>query len=144
MQVRDIMSRSVRSIPPNLDTAAARHLMRSARVRHLVVVDGERVVGVVSQRDLGGTRQEALPAGRVDRVMSARVVVVEPDATVKDVANLMRGHGIGCLPVVEGKQLVGIVTTSDLLALIGEAPVRPKRLKLAVPRSRSRGARVQA
>ena len=138
------MSRSVRSIPPNLDTAAARHLMRSARVRHLVVVDGERVVGVVSQRDLGGTRQEALPAGRVDRVMSSRVVVVEPDATVKDVANLMRGHGIGCMPVVEGKQLVGIVTTSDLLALIGETPVRPKRLKLAVPRSRSRAARVQA
>ena len=131
------MSQSVRSIPTNLDTAAARHLMRSARVRHLVVTDGGRVVGVLSQRDLGGTRTEALPAGNVARVMSSHVVVVAPETTVREAANLLRGYGIGCLPVVDGKQLVGIVTTSDLLALLCERGHKAPR-KSAAPRTRSR------
>lgn len=124
MRVQDIMTTSVRSIPPDLDTAAARHLMRSARVRHLVVMDGNRVVGLISQRDLGGTAA-TMPAGEVKDIMASHVVVVAPDATVRSAANLMRGHTIGCLPVVDGKRLVGILTTSDLLAVIGQGTVKP-------------------
>ncbi len=120
MRVQDIMTTSVRSIPPNLDTAAARHTMKSARVRHLVVVDDGRVIGVLSQRDLGGTREESLPAGTVQSVMRSHVVVAAPETSVREAANLLRGHDIGCLPVVEGKKLVGIVTTSDLLRMIGQ------------------------
>jgi len=125
MRVQDIMTTSVRSIPPDLDTAAARHTMRSARVRHLVVVDRGRVVGVLSQRDLGGTRDELLPAGTVEKVMRPHVVVAAPDTTIRTAANLLRGHSIGCLPVVDGKKLVGIVTTSDLLGLIGQGVQKP-------------------
>lgn len=119
------MTTSVRSIPPNLDTAAARHTMRSARVRHLVVIDEGRVIGVLSQRDLGGTRDESLPAGTVQEVMRSHVVVAAPETTIREAANLLRGHNIGCLPVVEGKKLVGIVTTSDLLGLIGQGAEKP-------------------
>ena len=120
MRVQDIMTTSVRSIPPNLGTAAARHTMRSARVRHLVVVDDGRVIGILSQRDLGGTRDESLPAGTVQDVMRPHVIVTAPETSVRSAANLLRGHDIGCLPVLEGKKLVGIVTTSDLLRLIGQ------------------------
>ncbi len=120
MRVQDIMTKSVRSIPSNLDTAAARHTMKSARVRHLVVVDDGRVIGVLSQRDLGGTREESLPAGTVQAVMHSHVVVAAPETSVREAANLLRGHNIGCLPVLDGKKLVGIVTTSDLLRLIGQ------------------------
>jgi len=120
MRVQDIMTTAVRSIPANLDTAAARHTMKSARVRHLVVVDDGRVIGVLSQRDLGGTREESLPAGSVQSVMHSHVVVAAPETSVREAANLLRGYNIGCLPVVEGKKLVGIVTTSDLLRMIGE------------------------
>ena len=131
MRLQDIMTSKVRSIPPELDTAAARHTMRSANCRHLVVVDGERIVGILSQRDLGGTRDEMLPAGQVRDLMSSHVVVASPETSIRTAANLLRGHNIGCLPVVDGKKLVGIVTTSDLLALVGEgaAPTkrRPKR-----------------
>jgi len=125
MRVQDIMTTSVRSIPSNLGTAAARHTMRSARVRHLVVVDDGRVIGVLSQRDLGGTREESLPAGTVQDVMRSHVIVAAPDTTVRTAANLLRGHDIGCLPVVDGKKLVGIVTTSDLLRLIGQGVEKP-------------------
>jgi acetoin utilization protein AcuB len=127
MRLQDIMTTKVRSIPPELDTAAARHTMRSANCRHLVVVDGERIVGVLSQRDLGGTRQEMLPAGRVVDLMSSHVVVAAPETSIRTAANLLRGHNIGCLPVVDGKKLVGIVTTSDLLALIGETDTATKK-----------------
>ena len=127
MRLQDIMTSKVRSIPPELDTAAARHTMRSANCRHLVVVDGERIVGILSQRDLGGTRDEMLPAGQVRDLMSSHVVVASPETTIRTAANLLRGHNIGCLPVVDGKKLGGIVTTSDLLALVGEGATPAKR-----------------
>ena len=127
MRLQDIMTTTVYSVPSNLDTAAARHTMRKANVHHLVVVDGERIVGVVSQRDLGGTRDEMLPAGSVGDLMSSRVIVAAPETSVRSAANLLRGSNIGCLPVVDGKKLVGIVTTSDLLALLGKrAPARKR------------------
>lgn len=125
MRVQDIMTTSVRSIPPSLDTAAARHTMRSARVRHLVVIEDGRVIGILSQRDLGGTREESLPAGTVQDVMRSHVVVAAPETTIRAAANLLRGHNIGCLPVVDGKKLVGIVTTSDLLVLVGQGAEKP-------------------
>jgi acetoin utilization protein AcuB len=124
MRLQDIMNTSVCSVPSNLDTAAARHAMRKANVHHLVVVDGERIVGVLSQRDLGGTRDEMLPAGRVADLMSSHVVVAAPETSVRTAASLLRGHDIGCLPVVDGKKLVGIVTTSDLLALLEHHTLR--------------------
>lgn len=127
MRLQDIMTTTVRSVPPELDTAAARHTMRKANVHHLVVVDGEHVVGVLSQRDLGGTRDEMLPAGRVGDLMSSHVLVASPETTVRTAANLLRGHNVGCLPIVDGKKLVGIVTTSDLLALLGRAPTRTRK-----------------
>jgi len=99
--------------------------MRSARVRHLVVVDDGRVIGVLSQRDLGGTREESLPAGTVQDVMRSHVIVAAPDTTVRTAANLLRGHDIGCLPVVDGKKLVGDRDDSDLLRLIGQGVEKP-------------------
>jgi len=117
-KVQDVMTRSVRTIPPDLDTAAARHLMRTGRFHHLIVVDRDRVVGVISQRDLGGT-QEIMPAGRVDGVMRSSVITIGPELSLRAAARLLRGHNIGCLPVVDGKELVGILTTSDLLDWIG-------------------------
>jgi acetoin utilization protein AcuB len=117
-RVRDLMTCTVRTIPPDLDTTAARQLMRTARIHHLVVMDGEHIVGVLSQRDLGGTRDEALPTGRVDGVMRSDVVAIGPELTLRAAATMLRGYDIGCLPVVDGKQLVGILTTSDLLRWI--------------------------
>ena len=76
--------------------------------------------------------------------MSRDVVTVEPTTTVRQAANLMRGRYLGCLPVVDGGKLVGMVTTSDLLELLGRGAIAPSpraerwTLKGRGPRKRGR------
>ncbi len=139
-RVRDLMTTQVKTIPPDLDTAAARQLMRSAPTHHLLVVEGGHLVGVLSQRDLGGSRDEALPTGPVSRVMCSRVVVIGPEVSVRTAATLLCEHDIGCLPVVDGKQLTGILTTNHVLAWIardGDSPESEPRPKSRKPPAQS-------
>jgi acetoin utilization protein AcuB len=125
MRIRELMAKPVAEIAPEATASDARALMRSHKIRHLVVRDGGRIVGVVSDRDVGGPRGPA-PDVTVGSVMASRVVTVGPDATLRDAANLLRGHVIGCLPVVEEGRLVGIVTISDVLDALGrgDAPLK--------------------
>jgi CBS domain-containing protein len=126
MQIDEIMTKAVRVIAPELDAERAWQTMRTARVRHLVVMDGDQAIGILSERDLGGTRGAAVRKGqRVRDLMTTDVVAVAPDENLRRAANLLRGHVIGCLPVIDGKKLVGIVTTTDLLDLIGRGAERP-------------------
>lgn len=124
IRLRDVMKTRVQSVSPRDSGATARERMRQARVRHLVVSDGVHVVGVVSGRDLVGLGRLA-GSTRVGDLMASPVVQGYPEMTVRQAANQLRGHSIGCLPVFEDERLVGIVTTTDLLELIGrglEAP----------------------
>ncbi len=127
MRVNDIMTKGVKTVPPTLGASLAWELMRHERIRHLIVVDGARVVGVLSDRDTGGRTAMSLRAqSTVSDLMSAAVVTAAPDDTVRRIANLMRGRTIGCVPVLSGKRLVGILTTSDLLGLLGRGVDRPE------------------
>jgi acetoin utilization protein AcuB len=120
MRVNEIMSKEIVTVAPTRAIGEARAAMKRARIHHMVVVDGRRAVGVVSERDLVG------PRGRtVGDVMARSVVAAKTTTTVKQAANLLRGHTIGCLPVYDGDRLVGIVTTTDLLELIGRGAERP-------------------
>jgi acetoin utilization protein AcuB len=128
MRLADIMSSEVKTIGPGASVAEARTLMGVAHVRHLVVVDDGFVVGVLSDRDLGGRVSASRGdggAGRVEDVMSPHVVSMGPDATIRQAANRLRGRGVGCLAVMEDGRLRGIVTTTDLLELIGRGVERP-------------------
>lgn len=121
MRLGEIMTREVKTIHPGDSAEDAYQRMRLHRIRHLVVMDGKRVVGVVSERDLGGNRGAPLRAGRtVEEVMARDVATATADTTIRQAANLLRGRTIGCVPVMEGSRLVGIVTVTDLLELIGE------------------------
>ena len=102
--------------------------MRFRRTHHLVVTgDDERIVGVISAGDLGGRYGDAVRAVRqVGDLMTDKLVVVRPDTTVRQAANLMRGNSVNCLPVFNGDgHLRGIVTAVDLLELIGHGDERP-------------------
>ena len=121
MRVQEVMSDDVRTVPSATPATKARSLMRTDRIHHLVVVDGRRIVGVLSDRDTRGARSGAT----VGELMARQFVTIEQDATVRKAANAMRGRTIGCLPVTSGNRLVGIVTTSDLLDVIGGAQGRP-------------------
>jgi CBS domain-containing protein len=116
MRLQDIMRTHVQTISPRESAGAALERMRRARIHHLVVEDGGQVVGVVSDNDIvTGARRP----GTVGDFMTAPAVTCPARTTVRQAANLLRGRTIGCLPVVEGGRVAGIVTTTDLLELVG-------------------------
>ncbi len=126
MRLSEIMQTPVRTIGMTEDANVAWNRMRQYRVRHLAVEREKRVVGIISAADLGGKHGEVLRSGRqVGDLLTEKLVVAAPDTTVREAANLMRGHAINCLPVFEGSTLKGIVTTLDLLELIGRGAERP-------------------
>lgn len=120
MRVFEIMSDAVRTVPPSLPATEAWQVMKTEGVHHLVVTTGRRIVGVLSSEDAGGRTGASLRAGKVvGDLMSSPVVTVKSKDTVRRAANLMRGRTIGCLPVTDGARLVGVITTSDLLEVVG-------------------------
>lgn len=122
MRLMDIMETRVDTVTPRVPVETAMTRMKTRGIRHLVVTEDDRVVGVLSTRDIG----RRPPAGTtVADVMTAKPVTATPATTVRQAANLMRGRSLGCLPIVERGRLKGIVTTSDLLALIGRGVERP-------------------
>ena len=122
MRVFEVMNHDVKTVSPAMPVEEARAIMESGRVQYLVVTANRRVVGLVSSGDLDGVR-----SGRaVQDVMTEHVVTVEHGETVRKAANLMEGRTIGCLPVTDGGRLVGLITTSDLLRLMGKGVERPE------------------
>jgi acetoin utilization protein AcuB len=115
MRLGDIMSDNVDVVGLDDPVDLAVELMRRQQIHHVVVIQGGKVVGIVSFGDVKGRRG----AQRVREVMSGPVATATPHTTVRQAANLLRGRQIGCLPIVSDGELVGIVTASDLLNLIG-------------------------
>jgi CBS domain-containing protein len=133
LQVRDLMSRSVRTLGRNDKLSAADALMRTERIRHLPVVDEDgRLAGIVSQRDLffsalvqalgfGSTAHDRmLNTIFVKEVMTENVVTTTPDTLVTAAALVMVDRKIGCLPVIESGALVGILSESDIVSAVAQ------------------------
>lgn len=120
MLVRDIMRSPAVAIAPATTLEDAYATMREKRIRHLPVVEGDALVGVVTDRDLRlATSRLAerpfAPGSRVSDVMRGKPLTTTPGDAVEDAARTMRERKIGCLPVMEEGRLVGIVTGLDLL-----------------------------
>ncbi len=142
LRVKEIMKPRVETIGQDESAEAAYDRMKLNRIHHLVVTGDEGIVGVLSERDLGGRDREALRrTHRVANVMTPYAVKARPEMAVRQAASLMRGWTIGCLPVVDRGKLVGIVTVSDLLDLVARGagveprPAVPRRPPLREPRS---------
>ena len=146
MRVQDVMTEGVKTIAPTVAAEDAWNMMRFNRIHHLVVTKGKRVVGVLSDRDAGGHHGASVRINsRVADLMTAPAATVEPTATVRQAANVMRGRSIGCLVVVKSGRAIGIVTISDLLELVGRGldrgAVTSKRWTLShrAPHRKSKG-----
>ena len=130
MRVQDVMSTTVHTVTPTTTADVAWNTMRLNGIRHLVVTDSTGAIGLVSEGDLGGRRGAKARAGHSSGdLMTSPVVVVPPDTTVRRAANLMRGHSIGSLVVAKGKRVVGIITVSDLLELLGRGTEQPSPVR---------------
>jgi CBS domain-containing protein len=104
-------------IEPDRTITDAAQLMEHTGVGALAVIDGERLVGIVTDRDLvrRGLARSLAPDARVDGVMSAPVVTIDGDADLHDAFALFRTHAVRRLAVVSGTRFVGMVTVDDLL-----------------------------
>ena len=147
MTVADVMTAGVETVPPGMHAPDAWDVMRRKRIHHLVVTIGSKVVGVISDSDGDGPGGVVLRAdSEVSDLMATHVATNGPREPVRRAAQLMADRAIGCLPVVSGKRLVGIVTTTDLVALVARVgcdlrgTLRPRRGRRHRAR-KSKGAR---
>lgn len=116
MRVREVMTKPVLSFSMGEPASDALATMRDAGVSHAIVLRGTELAGVLSERDLGGSFGGVVRAHHfVADLMQAEPVVIDPEADVRHAAELMLDHDVGCLPVTERGQVIGIVTRSDLL-----------------------------
>ena len=133
VRVRDLMTRPVRTLGRNDKLSVADALMRTERIRHLPVVDEDgRLVGIVSQRDLffnalvqalgfgTTTHDRMLSTIPVKEVMTENVVTTTPETLVTAAARVMVDRKIGCLPVIEGGALIGILSESDVVSAVAQ------------------------
>jgi CBS-domain-containing membrane protein len=126
IEVDDIMTTGVVTVAPDWSLDLAVDLINLCRVRHLPVVDERgRVVGIITHRDLLHAQRSALrdtPASPRNtaafEIARRDVWTIASGSAVRDAARLLADHSFGCLPVVAGGVLVGIVTEADILSLI--------------------------
>ena len=132
LTVRDIMTRDPIILGRNDTLDLAEDIMNLSRIRHMPVVDEGNIVGIVSQRDLfrsalvtalgfgRKTQTAVIKTIKIKEIMTEHVITISPDASVKEAARVMIDKKIGCLPVVDGENLVGLLTETDILRYFAE------------------------
>jgi acetoin utilization protein AcuB len=133
MLVQDVMQTKLFTVTPETTLPEALRLTGQRGVRHLPVLDGDRLVGILSDRDL--KRAMASPATSLEvheltylldrlcvaEIMTRAVITIGPTSPIEDAARLMVLEKIGALPVTDGDRLVGLVTETDVLRLFVRA-----------------------
>jgi len=134
MNVRDLMTTSPITVGPETPVLDARQLMIDKRFRHVLIAEGPKLLGIVTDRDIRLNLPSPatslsvweinylLARLTVASVMTKSLVTVSPRQDTRDAARLMLDHKIGALPVVDGGELVGIITETDLLRAYVKAP----------------------
>jgi acetoin utilization protein AcuB len=147
IRVADWMNDGVLAVETFDSIAIARQLMAKHRVNQLPVLDDDSLVGIVTDRDIRDAYPTSMMINRteaidkfaekitVEEVMTHDIFVVRPETTLAKAVGLLRKHRIGSLPVVKNRQLVGIITRSDILDFVLSGDGRRKR-----PAPKARGA----
>jgi acetoin utilization protein AcuB len=130
------MSKLVFTTKPDACLIDAFEMMRDHRIRHVPVVDGDKLVGIVSDRDVRSAlpSRDALAGGwaslgtslleaRISHVMSVMPITISPDASIREAAQIMCQSKVGALPVVDDGRLVGILSAEDILWAVAEGEV---------------------
>lgn len=133
MQVGERMRTELVRVSPSDSVRTAWGLLREHHIRHLPVVEGRKLVGIVTDRDIRLVYPSAITAGQgkqdphdalekvsVQEIMTRQVVTVTSETPIADAARLLLERHIGGLPVVKGEHLVGIITKDDILTAFVE------------------------
>ena len=122
MNVSEVMTPNPRTCQPNSTLQDAAKIMRDEDTGAVPVVEGGRVVGMVTDRDIvvRGIAEGSAGDRKVREILSGDVVCATPEMSTAEAADLMGEHQIRRLPVVEGDKLVGIVSLGDLAVKTGK------------------------
>ncbi len=127
VKVKEVMVKEVATLDVNDELSLANDIMRLGRIRHLPVVDGARLVGIVSERDLfrsslahalgygGQTPREVMKNLHIKDIMVREMVTISPELDLQQAVKMMVDNKIGCLPVVDHDRLVGLITETDIM-----------------------------
>src|SRR5208337_3656111 len=127
MKVKEVMVKEMATLDVNDELSLANDIMRLGRVRHLPVVDGARLLGIISERDLfrsslaqalgygGKTPRELMKTVRIKDIMVRELVTISPEMDLLQAVKIMVDKKIGCLPVVDHDRLVGLITETDIM-----------------------------
>lgn len=118
--VQKMMTTSMKAVDSTTRLSEAFKIMHDNHIRHLPVLEGDKLVGIVSDRDLlshaskeSGTL--VFPRKAIETVMSRELITCSPTTSSEDALKMVLERGVSSLPVVDGGSLVGIVTSKDLL-----------------------------
>lgn len=128
MLVKEIMTQNVITISPSTNIFEALTLISQHRIRHLPIIHDDKLVGIVSDRDLRDVKpstlesenMDFLKAIKVEQIMKTNVITAHPLDSVDEAAALLYRNRIGSLPVINGGKIAGIVTHSDLIRALVE------------------------
>ncbi len=129
MKIKDIMSAPVYVVSPDETVARARNLMLRHKIGRLVIIENNKPIGIVTKKDISRRLNQAEPQWRrrpiddipIRKVMTVSLITIFPDATPRQLAELMSENNIGGLPVVNNKdEVIGIVTKWDLIRYFSE------------------------
>jgi acetoin utilization protein AcuB len=144
LMVRDWMTGNLATLSPEASVAEALTVCRERRIRHIPILEEGRLVGIVSDRDLRDAspalgdpeRARTLRKIRVGDVMTREVITVDPQDSIENAAQQMYELKIESLPVVAEEELLGIVTSSDVmraLVMLAGLPEPGCRIEVRVP-----------
>jgi CBS domain-containing protein len=115
--VKDIMSRSVKTIASDASVADAAKAMTRWKIGSLVITEGSLPVGIITEGDVSKCVARGLDPKKIKASeKKRRVITVGPGEKVEEAAKVMANAGVKKLPVMEGKKLVGIVTQTDIVS----------------------------
>ncbi len=126
-KVRDCMTKEVLTVRPEDPIRKVWELVEEKKLRRFPVIDGERLVGIVTDRDLRNATASSvvltekkyhdflLDTIKVETIMTPNPRTVSPDTSIREAAKIILNMKVGGLPVVDGDRLVGIITETDLI-----------------------------
>lgn len=130
MLVRKKMKKDLITINKSERMTVAKKILEEKNIRHLPVVEGKKLIGLVTNMDI--RKAEASPATSLEirelhylldkltvgEIMTRNVITISPDVSVEEATTILHDNKIGCLPVVEDGNLVGIITENDVMEIL--------------------------
>ena len=130
MKISQIMTQAAVTDSADDTLTEACDKMRHAQTSSLLVMDGDRLIGIVTERDVvklvahGGDPKDT----RLKDIMTTDIVTIGPMTTLKEAAEIMAGKWIRHLPIVEGRKVVGMISQRDLTGVLAKALHEPEHL----------------